>query len=70
MEISTIGIDLSKTTFHMIGLSARGEILLRKNHFEICSGDQSRISLLATIVRSFLWRASRHGLGRRADFQA
>ena len=28
MEISTIGIDLSKTTFHMIGLSARGEIVL------------------------------------------
>ncbi len=30
MEISTIGIDLSKTTFHLIGLSPRGEILLRK----------------------------------------
>ena len=30
MEISTIGIDLSKTTFHMIGLRARGEIVLRK----------------------------------------
>ncbi len=29
-EISTIGIGLSKTTFHLIGLSARGEILLRK----------------------------------------
>jgi transposase len=30
MEISTIGIDLSKTTFHLIGLSPRGEIVLRK----------------------------------------
>lgn len=30
MEISTIGIDLSKTTFHMIGLDERGEIMLRK----------------------------------------
>ena len=30
MEISTIGIDLSKTTFHLVGLSARGEIVLRK----------------------------------------
>jgi transposase len=30
MEISTIGIDLSKTTFHMIGLDERGEIVLRK----------------------------------------
>ena len=27
------------------------------NQPEICSGDQSRISLLATIVRSFLWLA-------------
>lgn len=30
MEIATIGIDLSKTTFHLIGLSPRGEIVLRK----------------------------------------
>jgi len=30
MEISTIGIDLSKTTFHVIGLNPRGEILLRR----------------------------------------
>jgi transposase len=30
MEISTIGIDLSKTTFHLIGLSPRGDIMLRK----------------------------------------
>src|SRR5216684_5220708 len=37
------------------------------NHPEICSGDQSRISLLATIVRSFPWMARRHALGRRAD---
>src|ERR1700678_3764280 len=39
-------------------------------HPEIYSGAARMISLLATIVRSFLWRASRHGLGRRADFQA
>jgi transposase len=30
MEISTIGIDLGKTTFHLIGLSPRGDIVLRK----------------------------------------
>jgi transposase len=30
MEISTTGIDLSKTSFHVIGLNARGEIVLRK----------------------------------------
>ncbi len=30
MEISTLGIDLSKTSFHVIGLNGRGEIVLRK----------------------------------------
>jgi transposase len=30
MEISTIGIDLSKTTFHVIGLNTRGEIVLQR----------------------------------------
>jgi len=30
MDISTMGMDLSKTTFHLIGLSPRGEIVLRK----------------------------------------
>ena len=40
------------------------------NQPEICSGDQSRISLLITIVRSFLCLASRQVLGRRANFQA
>jgi len=30
MEISTIGIDLSKTSFHAIGLNARGEIVFRR----------------------------------------
>jgi transposase len=30
MEISTIGVDLSKTSFHVIGLNPRGEIVLRR----------------------------------------
>src|SRR6202789_2561143 len=30
MEISTIGIDLSKTTVHLIGLGSHGDIVLRK----------------------------------------
>src|ERR1700724_3165561 len=37
---------------------------------EICSGDQSRISLLATMFRNFTWIARRHRLGRNADSQA
>jgi len=30
MEIDTIGIDLGKTVFHLVGLSPRGEIVVRK----------------------------------------
>jgi transposase/transposase InsO family protein len=30
MDISTLGIDLSKTTFHVIGFNAQGEIVLRR----------------------------------------
>src|SRR5580692_5342226 len=39
-------------------------------HPEICSGDQSRISLLATTFRSFTWIDRRQRLGGRADSQA
>jgi transposase len=30
MEIHTIGIDLGKTVFHLVGLDARGEVVVRK----------------------------------------
>src|SRR5664279_863843 len=36
MEIHTIGIDLGKTVFHLVGLDARGEVVVRKK----CSRDQ------------------------------
>src|SRR5580700_2991319 len=42
----------------------------RFSHPEICSGDQSCISLLATRVRSLSCRASRQTFGRKADCQA
>ncbi len=40
------------------------------SHPEICSGDQSRISLLATILCNLPLIARRHSLGREADSQA
>jgi len=40
------------------------------SHPEICSGDHSRISLLATTSRDLRRRARRHFLGRKADSQA
>ena len=30
MKIQTIGIDLSKTTFHVVGLDEKGTVVLRK----------------------------------------
>jgi transposase len=30
MELDTIGIDLGKTTFHLVGLNAAGEVVLRR----------------------------------------
>jgi hypothetical protein len=30
MEIRTIGIDLGKTVFHLAGVNARGEVVVRK----------------------------------------
>jgi transposase len=30
MEIHTIGIDLGKTVFHLVGLNTRGEVVVRK----------------------------------------
>ena len=36
MEIHTIGIDLAKTVFHLVGVNARGEVVVRKK----CSRNQ------------------------------
>ena len=30
MELFTLGIDLAKTTFHLVGMNQRGEVVLRK----------------------------------------
>jgi transposase len=30
MELFTLGIDLAKTTFHLVGMNQRGEVLVRK----------------------------------------
>jgi transposase len=30
MELFTLGIDLGKTTFHLVGMDQRAEVLLRK----------------------------------------
>ena len=32
MEIHTIGIDLGKTVFHLVGLNPRGEVVVRRKY--------------------------------------
>jgi len=56
VEIHTIGIDLGKTVFHLVGVDARGEVVVRKKF--------SRLQLL----RFYSEQASlsdRHGSMRR-----
>lgn len=47
MDIHTIGIDLGKTVFHLVGINQRGEVVVRKK----CS----RIQLLRFTSKS-AWR--------------
>ena len=34
MELFTLGIDLGKTTFHLVGMNQGGEVVLRKRSLE------------------------------------
>src|SRR5271166_6778677 len=65
MQLHTIGIDLGKTVFHLVGLNPRGEVVVRKR----CSRDQllaytanlrvQRIGMEACSGSHFLGRALR-----------
>ena len=37
MELFTLGVDLGKTTFHLVGMDQRGEVVLRKRFSRTCS---------------------------------
>src|SRR5258707_12060138 len=62
MELQTIGIDLGKTVFHLVGLNPRGEVVVRKKfsrkqllHFTA----NMRVKLEACGGSHFLGRALR-----------
>jgi transposase len=65
MEIATLGIDLSKTSFYCIGRNGKGEIVLRKKlphkqFFHVTSNKQEmRIGMEACGGAHFLGRALR-----------
>ena len=44
MEMFTLGIDLGKTTFHVVEMNQRGEVVLRKRF--------SRVQLLQLLSES------------------
>ena len=46
MQIRSVGIDLGKTTFHLVALSAAGKVLLRKKFIEYNGEIQVHNSLL------------------------
>ena len=58
MELFTLGIDLGKTTFHLVGMNQRGEVVVRK-----------RFSGAALALhRELEDGANRHGSLRRITF--
>jgi hypothetical protein len=59
MELFTLGIDLGKTTFHLVGMNQRGEVVLRKRH--------SRAQLLH-FTANLKVGPDRHGSMRRITF--
>jgi len=73
MELNAIGIDLGKTLFHLVGLDASGNVVVRKK----CSRAQllkytanlrvQRIGMEACSGSHFLGRALRTGSRRPID---
>ena len=55
MNLHTIGIDLGKTSFHLVGLSERGEVVVRKRFTRTqllrFTANQSRGKAKATPIR-------------------
>ena len=37
-EIAVVGIDIGKTSFHVIGLDHRGAVVLRQRWYAVASG--------------------------------
>jgi transposase len=65
MELHTIGIDLGKTVFHLVGLNARGEVIVRKKFSRLqllrftANRPSCRIGMEACGGSHFLGRALR-----------
>jgi hypothetical protein len=49
IELHTIGIDLGKTIFHLVGLDSRGQVVVRKRFSRpqrFCWGMQGRMAIV------------------------
>ncbi len=74
MEIGAVGIDLGKTTFHLVALGEAGKVLVRKKFTQrqlvvfTANMSTSLIGLEACSVAHFLGRIpARAGSQRKAD---
>jgi transposase len=57
--VTTIGIDIGKNTFHLVGLDKRGSIVLRRKV------SRGRVVVRLANMPGFLWRPSKAGIQRR-----
>jgi len=60
MEIRSIGIDLGKTVFHLVGVNARGEVVVRK---KCLTGATAPV--LSTWLASLIPRKRKQAVPRR-----
>jgi predicted NBD/HSP70 family sugar kinase len=44
MQIHSVGIDLGKTTFHLVALGAAGKVLVKKKFSQPSYGDRAQQS--------------------------
>ncbi len=58
MQIHSIGIDLGKTTFHLVALGAAGKVLVKKKFYtEAAAGLHGQPADFACRPRSLFWSA-------------
>ena len=60
MKVTTLGLDLAKTVFHLVGLDEKGHEVMKKKVF--------RNNLAATIQLTFLKSKFASGIFERQDF--
>ena len=61
MHIASIGIDIGKTTFHLVALDEHGSIVLRKKFSRKAASDLYRQALSLADWHRSMWRGALSG---------